>query len=213
VINANGKEFLLNLIIEKQGGMKSIIVFCGSSEGYNEVYMEAATQLGELLASRGIRVIYGGAKVGLMGAVADGALQAGGEVTGVIPEFLSAKEVLHEGLTELITTKTMHERKLKMYELGDAIITLPGGWGTMDETFEMLTWGQLGLHAKPVGLLNVNGYYDALKALSDSMVQEGFLSEFVNGAMLMSSSAEDLLEQMENYVAPEAPQWITKQTT
>ncbi len=193
--------------------MKSIIVFCGSSDGYNEVYREAAAQLGELLASRGIRIVYGGAKVGLMGAVADAALQAGGEVVGVIPAFLSAKEVLHEGLTELITTKTMHERKLKMYELGEGIITMPGGWGTMDETFEMLTWGQLGLHQKPVGLLNVNGYYDALKALSDSMVQEGFLNEFVNAAMLMSSSAEDLLEQMENYVAPEAPQWITKQTT
>lgn len=193
--------------------MKSIIVFCGSSDGYHESYHEAAYQVGETLALRGIRIIYGGAKVGLMGAVADGALAQGGKITGVIPGFLHTKEVVHEGITELISVDTMHERKLRMYELGEGIITLPGGWGTMDEMFEMLTWGQLGLHAKPVGLLNVNGYYDPLKALSDNMVQEGFLNEFVNNSLLMSYSIEDLLEQMENYVAPEAPKWITKQTT
>ena len=107
----------------------------------------------------------------------------------------------------------MHERKLKMYELSDGIITMPGGWGTMEEMFEMLTWGQLGLHTKPIGLLNVNGYYDALKSLCDNMVQEGFLNEFVSASLLISESIEDLLEQMEAYVAPEAPKWITKQTT
>ena len=192
--------------------MKSIIVFCGSSDGYHESYREAAYQLGEALAQRGLQIVYGGAKVGLMGALADGALAQGGRVIGVIPGFLQVKEVVHEGLTELITVNTMHDRKLKMYELGDGIITLPGGWGTMDEMFEMLTWGQLGLHTKPVGLLNVNGYYDPLKALSDNMVQEGFLNEFVNSSLLMSYSIEELLEQMENYVAPEAPQWLTKQT-
>jgi uncharacterized protein (TIGR00730 family) len=193
--------------------MKSIVVFCGSSEGYSEVYREAAFELGEVLAARNIRIIYGGAKVGLMGALADGALQQGGKVVGIIPTFLKTKEVAHEGLTELITVDTMHERKLKMHEMSDGIITMPGGWGTMEEMFEMLTWGLLGLHTKPVGLLNINGYYDALKALCDNMVQEGFLNEFVNASLLTSGSISDLLEQMDNYVAPVSPKLITKQTT
>ncbi len=197
----------------KSAIMKSIVVFCGSSEGYNECYREAAFELGQTLAARHIRIIYGGAKVGLMGALADGALQNNGHVVGLIPDFLKTKEVVHEGLTELITVKTMHERKLKMHEMSDGIITLPGAWGTMDELFEMLTWGQLGLHRKPIGLLNINGYYDALKALCDNMVQEGFLNEFVYSALLSSGSVTDLLEQMENYVGPETQKWITKQTT
>lgn len=193
--------------------MKSIVVFCGSKEGYNEAYRESAYELGKILALRHIRVIYGGARVGLMGAVADGALENGGTVIGVIPYFLKTKEVAHEGLTELITVDSMHERKLKMYDMADGAITLPGGWGTMDETFEMLSWSLLGLHSKPVGLLNVGGFYDALKALSDLMVQEGFLSEYINEGLLMSTSIPELLEQMENYVAPEVPKWITNQTT
>lgn len=193
--------------------MKSIVVFCGSAEGYNEVYREAAFELGEMLASMNIRIVYGGAKVGLMGSLAEGALQQGGKIVGVIPGFLKTKEVAHEGLTELITVETMHERKMKMYELSDGAITLPGGWGTMDEMFEMLTWGQLGLITKPVGLLNINGFYEALKALSDNMVQEGFLNEYVNETLLISDSPAELLEQMRNYVAPEAPKWITRQTT
>jgi uncharacterized protein (TIGR00730 family) len=193
--------------------MKNIAVFCGSKDGYNEVYREAAYELGATLAARGIKIIYGGAKVGLMGALADGVLQNGGKITGVIPAFLKTKEVVHDGLTELITVSTMHERKLKMQELCDGVITIPGAWGTMDELFEMLTWGQLGLHTKPLGLLNVNGYYDALKAMCDSMVVEGFLNEYINNTLLISASISDLLEQMTNYVAPEAPKWITKQTT
>ena len=193
--------------------MKSIVVFCGSGEGYNEVYREAAEQMGITLAARHIRIIYGGAKVGLMGALADAALDQGGRVTGVIPEFLKTEEVAHEGLTELITVDTMHERKLKMHELSDGIIAMPGGWGTMEELFEMLTWGQLGLHNKPVGLLNVNGYYDALKALCDNMVQEGFLNEYVNAMLLISESVDDLLEQMAAYVPMERPKVMTKQST
>jgi uncharacterized protein (TIGR00730 family) len=193
--------------------MKSIAVFCGSGDGYNEIYRETAYLLGKTLAEQNIRIIYGGAKIGLMGALADGALQHGGKIAGVIPYFLKTKEVVHEGLTELITVETMHERKLKMSELSDGIITMPGGWGTMEEMFEMLTWGQLGLHVKPVGLLNVNGYYDALKALSDNMVQEGFLDECVNATLLISDSIEDLMEQMETYTPPEVPKWITQQTT
>jgi len=192
--------------------MKNIVVFCGSADGYNESYREAAYELGKTLALRHIGVIYGGAKVGSMGALAEGALEHGGKVIGVIPSFLKTKEIAHEGLTELITVDTMHDRKLKMYELGDGFITLPGGWGTMEEMFEMLTWGQLGLHTKPVGLLNVNGYYDALKALFDNMVQEGFLNEFVNALLLTSGNIDDLLLQMREYVAPEAPKWITERT-
>jgi uncharacterized protein (TIGR00730 family) len=193
--------------------MNSIAVFCGSSEGYNESYRETAYELGKTLAARNIHIIYGGAKVGLMGAVAEGALQNGGKIIGVIPTFLKTKEVVHEGLTELITVGTMHERKIKMHELSSGVITLPGAWGTMDELIEMLTWGQLGLHRKPIGLLNINGYYDALKALFDNMVMEGFLNEYVNATLLTSGSIADLLEQMDAYVAPEAPKWITKQTT
>jgi len=193
--------------------MKSVVVFCGSAEGYNECYCEAAYSLGETLANRNIRVIYGGAKVGLMGALADGVLQQGGQIIGVIPEFLKTTEVAHEGLTQLITVATMHERKLKMHEMSDAIITMPGGWGTMEELFEMLTWAQLGLHKKPVGLLNVNGYYYALKALCDSMVQEGFLSEYVNAMLLINESMDELLEQMEAYEPIEIPKLITRQAT
>ena len=193
--------------------MKSIVVFCGSGYGYNECYREAAFDLGAMLAARGIRIIYGGAKVGLMGALAEGALGNGGKVIGVIPAFLHTKEVAHDGLTELITVETMHQRKLRMHELSDGIITMPGGWGTMEEMFEMLTWGQLGLHEKPVGLLNVNGYYDALKALSDNMVTEGFLDEFVNSSLLISESPEELLLKMEDYTPISQKKIMTRQTT
>jgi uncharacterized protein (TIGR00730 family) len=193
--------------------MNSVVVFCGSSDGYTEVYREVAYEVGALLADRNIRIIYGGAKVGLMGAVADGALQHGGKVIGVIPGFLKSKEVAHESLTELITVETMHERKLKMFELCDGIITLPGGWGTMEEMFEMLSWGLLGLHQKPVGLLNLNGYYDALKAMNDTMVQDGFLKEEIAAMLLSSDSIEDLLDQMDQYQPPATRQWITKLKT
>jgi uncharacterized protein (TIGR00730 family) len=193
--------------------MKSIVVFCGSSEGYDESYREAAYNLGAMLAARNVRIIYGGGRIGLMGALADGAIEHGGLITGVIPYFLHTKEIAHPGLTELITVDTMHERKLKMQELSDGVITLPGGWGTMEEMFEMLTWGQLGLHAKPVGLLNVNGYYEALKTMSNYMVQEGFLSECASTSLLMSESMEELIELMDAYTAPDIPKVITKQTT
>ena len=193
--------------------MKSVVIFCGSGEGYNECYREAAYNLGAMLATRNIRIIYGGAKVGLMGALAEGALELGGQVIGVIPYFLKTTEVVHEALTQLIMVDTMHERKIQMYEMSDGVITLPGGWGTMEELFEMLTWSQLGLHSKPIGLLNVNGYYDALKALSDNMVQEGFLNECVNATLLISESMEELMEKMEAYQPSIKPRLITKQTT
>ncbi len=193
--------------------MKRIVVFCGSGEGYNEVYMDAAYELGTLLATRGIEVVYGGAKVGLMGSLADGALAAGGRVTGIIPFFLKTKEVAHEGLSELIEVNSLHERKHQMNLRSDAVITLPGGWGTMEEFFEMLTWSQLGLHQKPIGLLNINGYYDALKVLCNNMVQEGFLAETVSESLLVSESAEELLEQMSNYTPPPVGKWLTSRTS
>lgn len=192
--------------------MRSIAVFCGSSDGYLEQYREIAYELGAMLAAKSIRIIYGGAKIGLMGALADGALSNGGQVIGVIPDFLQTKEVTHEGLTELVLVQTMHERKIKMHELSNGVITLPGGWGTMDELFEMLTWAQLGLHHKPIGLLNVLGYYEAFQAFIDSMVREGFLAEDVSKILLMSDSIDDLLEQMDQYIAPELPRVINKQT-
>lgn len=193
--------------------MDSIAVFCGSSEGYNEAYRETAYALGSVLAERGITLVYGGGKIGLMGAVAEGALQNGGKVIGIIPSFLQTKEIAHEGLTELIITDNMHDRKVKMYERCDGVITLPGGWGTMDEMFEMLTWGQLGLHTKPIGILNVNGYYDSLKVLMNNMVQEGFLNEYTNEIILNSDSIEELLELMNNYEAPPAYKLLKKAGT
>jgi hypothetical protein len=179
--------------------IQSITVFCGSKDGFNEVYRETGWQLGEFLALKGITVIYGGAKVGVMGAVADGALDKNGKVVGVIPSFLKKDEVVHNQLTQLIEVETMHERKLKMHELSDAVITLPGAWGTMDELFEMLTWAQLGLHNKPIGLLNINGYFDSLKVLFNNMVIEGFLEERLPEMLIIRESIEDLFAAMEEY--------------
>ncbi len=190
--------------------MKSIAVFCGSKDGYIDVYREEAYRVGGILAERGIRLVYGGAKIGVMGAIADGVLNNGGEVIGVIPQFLLNKEVAHENLTDLIIVETMHQRKLKMYELSDAMMTLPGGWGTMEELFETLTWGQLGMHNKPMGILNINGYYDSLKVLMTMMVHEGFLSEWTKKMVMVNESITDLLEMMEQYDAPELQQFLDK---
>jgi hypothetical protein len=193
--------------------MKRIVVFCGSSGGHDPVFAQEAFRLGQYLAESGIELVYGGAKVGLMGAVADGVLQRGGRVIGVLPHFLRTKEVAHQHLTELILVDTMHERKLKMHELSDGVIALPGGYGTLEELFEMLTWGQLGLHAKPVGLLNTDGFYDSLLALVNTMIQRGFLKEENRRMLLIDKNAEDLLVQMRQYRPPTAPKWITKEQT
>jgi hypothetical protein len=193
--------------------MKRIVVFCGSASGNQAAYINAATETGSTLAARGIHVVYGGARIGIMGAVADAALNAGGTVTGVIPQFLKTKEVAHAGLTELITVDNMHERKLKMHELCDGIIALPGGWGTLEELFEVLTWGQLGLHAKPVGLLNVNGYYDALIAMCDKMVQDGFLAAHTRTMLLTSTNLTHLLQQMDAYKPVVVAKWMTTDRT
>jgi len=193
--------------------MKRIVVFCGSSSGTDPVYEKKAYETGALLARLGIGLVYGGARVGLMGAVADGALANGGEVIGVLPQFLSGKELGHKGLTDLVLVDTMHERKTKMQELSDGVISLPGGFGTMEEMFEMLTWGQLGLHKKPVGILNVAGFYDELINFTHTMVDRGFLKKENREMLLSSDTIEDLLKQMREYKAPANPKWITKETT
>jgi uncharacterized protein (TIGR00730 family) len=189
--------------------MKSVVVFCGSSAGNEPVYIEQAYELGRTLAKRGLALVYGGAKVGLMGAVADGALQANGKVIGVLPHFLQQKELAHNDLTELILVDTMHERKTKMNELSDAVIALPGGFGTMEELFEMLTWGQLGLHRKPVGLLNTNGFYDPLLQLAQTMNSKAFLTTENKDMLLHSSKIDELLAKLEQYQPPLKTKWIT----
>jgi hypothetical protein len=181
--------------------------------GNSSLYAKAAYELGSLLAVNKIRLIYGGAKVGLMGTVADGVLQNGGEVTGVLPTFLSGKEIAHAGLTELILVESMHERKMKMSELADGFIALPGGMGTMEELCEILTWSQLGLHRKPAGVLNVNGYYDFLLLLFQKMVEEGFLREKHHHMLLHADKGEVLLTQMKQYQAPTVEKWLNKSDT
>ncbi|GGG94217.1 cytokinin riboside 5'-monophosphate phosphoribohydrolase [Parapedobacter pyrenivorans] len=193
--------------------MNSIVIFCGSSKGTERIYEEQAYLLGKTLADLGIGLVYGGAKVGLMGAVADGALQHGGRVIGVLPYFLQTKEIAHDSLTELILVDTMHERKTKMNQLSDGVIALPGGFGTLEELFEMLTWGQLGLHQKPMGLLNTDGFYDELIALARHMVDKGFLKEINQQMLLWSADIQDLLNQMRNYQPPAVGKWITQEAT
>ncbi|MFH6934912.1 TIGR00730 family Rossman fold protein [Flavobacterium sp. FlaQc-30] len=190
--------------------MKRITVFCASSFGTEKIYEEQALALGKTLAEQNIELVYGGANVGLMGAVADGALNAGGKVIGVLPNFLRSKEIAHLGLTELILVESMHERKTKMNDLCDGVIALPGGFGTLEELFEMLTWAQLGLHKKPIAILNVNGFYDALIALLQTMTEKGLLKEVNQKMLLVSDTIDDLLYQMKNYVAPSVGKWIDK---
>lgn len=190
--------------------MKSIAVFCGSSNGTKDLYYEQALNLGKKLAHLEIVVIYGGSNAGLMGAVANGALSEGGKVIGVIPEFLVDKELAHDEITELILVKSMHERKSKMNELCDGVIALPGGYGTLDELFEMLTWGQLGLHKKPVALYNIHGYYDALINLIQHMVMIGFLKESNQQMLLINEDLYALLKEMNEYVAPEVEKWLNR---
>lgn len=190
--------------------MKSIAVFCGSSSGSKDYYYEQAFNLGKKLAHLEIDMIYGGSNAGLMGAVANGALSEGGKVVGVIPEFLVDKELAHNGITELILVKSMHERKYKMNELCDGVIALPGGYGTLDELFEMLTWGQLGLHKKPVALYNIHGYYNTLINLVQHMVSSGFLKESNQKMLLINEDPDTLLKEMNEYVAPDVEKWLNR---
>lgn len=191
--------------------IQSLSIFCGSSAGNDDAFYNDAIALGKYLAGRQITIVYGGAKVGLMGAVADGAISANGQVIGVIPDFIKNKEIAHEGLTQLIEVKSMHERKTIMHEKSDGAIILPGGFGTLDEMFELLTWGQLGLHTKPIGILNTSGYYDDLMRFLDSMVSKNLLRMSNREMILVSNQIEDLLEQMLHYEAPLKAKWITQE--
>jgi len=176
--------------------IRRICVFCGSSVGSRLVYVEAARELGRALAGRGLGIVFGGGKVGLMGVLADAALAAGGEAIGVIPEALVAREIAHNGLTELRVVGSMHERKTLMADLADAFIALPGGFGTFEEFFEAVTWTQLGIHSKPCGLLNVDGYYNALLALLDRAVSDGFIREANRSLVLDAPDVPTLLEKL-----------------
>jgi uncharacterized protein (TIGR00730 family) len=183
-------------------------VFCGSSAGTRAEYAEAARAVGGLLAERGIGLVYGGGRVGLMGIAADAVLAAGGEVIGVIPEAMMAREVGHTGLTTLHVVPTMHERKALMYDLSDGFLALPGGYGTLDELCETLTWSQLGLHAKPCGLLNVDGYFDALIAFFDHATREGFVRPAHRGLAAADADARVLLERMSAMRIPAQEKWM-----
>lgn len=188
--------------------MKSIVVFCGSSEGKNQHFKKQAYLLGETLAQNKIQLIYGGSKAGLMGAVANGSLSKGGSVIGILPSFLKHKEIAHTELNELIIVDSMHERKTKMHELCEGIIALPGGFGTMEELFEVLTWAQLGHHQKPIGLLNMEGYYNPLLNMIDSMLAHGYSKPEFKELLLVSDNIDDLLDKVNHYQAPKIHKWM-----
>jgi uncharacterized protein (TIGR00730 family) len=188
--------------------MKRILVFCGSSPGRRKEYAAGATELGRLLAERGLGVVYGGASVGLMSAVADGALHAGGEVIGVIPKRLTELEIAHSGLSELHIVDTMHQRKALMAELSDAVMALPGGTGTLDELFELFTWSQLGLHRKPMGLLDIAGYWQPLLAFLEHAVNERFLRAEHLETLLVERDATVLLDRLASFQSRAVDKWL-----
>jgi hypothetical protein len=190
--------------------VKSVLVFCGSSPGRLPEYTERAGALGALLAERGLVVVYGGAHVGMMGAVADAALAAGGSVIGVIPTRLVESEIAHAGLTQLHIVETMHERKALMAELSDAVIALPGGSGTLDELFEMFTWSQLGLHRKPIGLLEIAGYWQPLMRFLEHAVRERFLRAEHLDTLLIERSAPALLDRLASFEHPAVDKWLDR---
>lgn len=189
--------------------IQTLCVYCGSSSGVRPEYTDAAKAFGMRLAQDGITLVYGGGKVGLMGTVADAVLAAGGRVIGVIPRQLVEKEVAHTGLSQLQVVETMHERKTRMYELADAFVALPGGFGTMDEMFEMLTWGQLGLHAYPCAYLDVLGFYKGLSASMDHMVAEGFVKREQRDQVWFGDDIDALFHWMTHYESAYTPKWIT----
>jgi uncharacterized protein (TIGR00730 family) len=193
--------------------MKSICVFCGSSDSVHADYLSAARQMGRTLAERGIRLIFGGGKTGLMGSVANGVLEAGGEVIGVIIPSMNTKALAHDGLTRMEVPLTMHARKAKMHELADGYIALPGGFGTFDELFETITWAQTGAHEKPVGLLNVRKYYAPLMAAIDHAVQEGFVFQEHRDVLFLEEDPGALIDKMERYEHPHAAvkRWLREE--
>ncbi|MFC4728545.1 TIGR00730 family Rossman fold protein [Coralloluteibacterium thermophilus] len=192
--------------------MRSVCVYCGSNPGRAPIHAEAATRFGEALAARGLELVFGGGRVGLMGTVADAVLRAGGRAYGVIPRQLVEAEVAHTGLTELHVVGTMHERKTKMFERAQGFVALPGGFGTMEEIFEVLTWTQLGMHARPCAFLNVGGFYDHLRAMLDHMVAEGFLKAEQRANVWFGDDIEALLAWMQDYRVEPISKWIVPPT-
>ncbi|MDG9930564.1 MULTISPECIES: TIGR00730 family Rossman fold protein [unclassified Pseudomonas] len=190
--------------------LKSVCVFCGASPGARPIYREAAENLGRSLAERGLTLVYGGGAVGLMGVVADAALAAGGEVIGIIPQSLERAEIGHKGLTRLEVVDGMHARKARMAELADAFISLPGGLGTLEELFEVWTWGQLGYHAKPLGLLEVDGFYSRLTEFLDHLVAQRFVREQHRAILQVSESPGELLDLMDAWQPTAAPKWVDR---
>ncbi|HEV7239514.1 MAG TPA: TIGR00730 family Rossman fold protein [Thermoanaerobaculia bacterium] len=193
--------------------MHRICVFCGSNAGSDPIYVEAARDLGRLFAREGVALVYGGGSVGLMGEVADSVLASGGEAIGVIPHALWAREVGHRGLTDIRIVDTMHERKAMMADLADAFIALPGGLGTLEEIFEIWTWAQLGLHEKPVGFLDVNGFYAPLMQFLDRAVRERFLREEHRAIAVIERDAAALLKKFDQWQPPRVDKWITREET
>ncbi len=189
--------------------LKKVCVFCGSSPGHDPRYLAAARTVGRLLATRGSTLVYGGGKIGLMGAVADAALEAGGGVIGVLPKGLARKELAHDGLADLRVVGSMHERKALMASLADGFLALPGGFGTMDEFCEILTWAQLGLHAKPCALLNVDGFFDLLLGFLDGAVSRGFIRAEDRATILVGTDAADILDQMDAFKPSPTQRWLT----
>lgn len=190
--------------------MKALCVYCGSNPGNNPQYLEGALALADELCRQNLNLVYGGAKVGLMGALADRVLEQGGQVLGVMPKALVAKEIAHRGLTELHEVESMHERKAKMAELADGFIALPGGLGTLEEIFEMLTWAQLGFHKKSCGFLNIAGYYDGLSQFLGHAVLEGFIKKSQKSLFTFKENPAELLEHLMNYKPPSTHKWIGK---
>lgn len=188
--------------------MNSLCVYCGSNAGFREIYAAAAEILGRTLAAKGIGLVYGGAAKGLMGRLADTVLAAGGEVQGVIPHTLMRKEIAHPTLTKLHVVNTMHERKTRMAELSDGFVALPGGFGTLEETIEIVTWAQLRFHEKPCGLLNVDGFFDHLLAYLDHAEAEGFLKPEHRRMLVVEAEPEALIERFERYRAPAVEKWL-----
>lgn len=191
--------------------MKRVCVYCGSSPGNSPAYAEAARKLGTLLVEREIGLVYGGAAVGIMGAIANEVLKRGGEAIGVIPEALAIKEVSHTSLTEQHVVSSMHERKAMMAELSDGFVALPGGWGTIEEIFEILTWAQLGFHDKPCGLLNVAAYYDGLFEFLQHAMNEGFVRSLYRELLILEDQPEILLDRFASYRAPKIRKWIREE--
>ena len=190
--------------------LRRVCVFCGSNVGIDAAYKQAAEELGREIARRGWELVYGGGSVGLMGALADAVLAAGGRVTGVIPEMLATKELLHTGATKMHVASTMHARKALMEELADAFVALPGGYGTFEELLEIITWAQLGIHAKPIGLLNVRGFYDGLARFFDHAIGEGFIKQQHRDLIVTAATGSDLLDLLVRHEMPRVKKWINR---